>query len=118
MSSERTKKSISQGVQYYVWLIGQGYGCDYSIACNECLRALSADDLEQAKQEVAMIVDEYGEPEIEDAVIIHTDRLHIFDIDEHRNKAKEELRRQEESQRESIERKQFEQLKKKFEPDV
>jgi len=114
MSKEETKRAINKSCEFYVWLIGKGVGCDYSIACNESLRPLWAKDLEHAKQEVAVIVDEYAEPEIEDAVIIQASHLHVFEIDEHRAQVTERLQQKAQEEREAEERAEFDRLKAKF----
>ena len=112
MSKEETKRAINKSCMCYVWLIGKGEGCDYSIACNECLRPLWAKDLERAKEELAVIVYEYGE--IEDAVIIQASQLHVFDIDEHNAAAEAILQKRAKEERDAAEKDEFERLKAKF----
>lgn len=110
---DETKQELGSG-HFIVWLVGQGEGCDYFIACNERLRCLSANSLKEANEEVAEIIGEYGEPDIEDAVIIKAERYHIFDIDKYNEEQKENKRAEKEAEKEKGERKLYLKLKKKF----
>ena len=112
MSKEETKKAISESCRFYVWCVGVGEGCGYSIACNERLRPLWSKDLDRAKEEVGVIIDEY--PEIEDAVIIEAAHLHVFEIDEHNAKSAAEFQKTAQEERDVSEKAEFERLKAKF----
>ena len=106
--------SLDLNAKYYVFLIGIGCGCDYTIGCNIEFCSLSAQTLEDARKEVA---DEHvGEGGAhEDAIIIEASQVETFDVEGHVQNvmaAKDEDKRLADSKKE---RKEYERLKSKFE---
>ena len=44
---------------YYLYLVGVGQGCDYTIGCNTKLRRLDSANFENARKEAIRLLDEY-----------------------------------------------------------
>jgi hypothetical protein len=106
-------------MEYYkLYLVQAGEGCDYTIACGHKMYDLSATTLDDAKKEAETLITEefsHDERRLEEAVILEVTHIATLNLKElyadlHRaNKEKENMLL------ESIERKKYEELKKKFE---
>lgn len=55
---------------YYLYMRGAGAGCDFTIGCNQTLRKLNATNMDEVMREVPGIIQEYTDPEIDEAVVL------------------------------------------------
>ena len=106
-------------MEYYKLYLGQaGEGCDYTIACGHKMYDLSATTLEDAKQEAEKLITEefsLDDNRLEEAVILEVTHITELNLKELYADLYKENKKKEDMLLESIERKKYEELKKKFE---
>jgi hypothetical protein len=103
---------------FYVLLEGEGgrsSGCDYTIGCNLNYEQLDAVTWDDAKKEVAHMLEESSR--IEGAVILEVAKREAFDVDKWKSDQKAASQKEAETADEAARRKQYEKLKEEFEGD-
>ncbi len=107
-------KSAQSGHKYYVYMIGKGEGCDYTMGCNNKLYALPGETFSEALQAVSehMGYDEYA---VEDALIIEASKLVLFDVERYYADVEKKAQEADKQASEQAEKEQYERLKAKFE---
>lgn len=102
---------------FYVLLVGEGEGCDYTIGCNKTFRKLEASTWQTAREEVADICADCEEPSIAKATILAVTECQDFDIAtwkaDHRRRKEEEKKKEERARKKAM----LEQLKAELESE-
>ena len=103
---------------YKLYLIQAGEGCDYTIACGHKMYDLDATTLEDAKKEAeTLIAEEFSldENRLEEAAILEVTNIVELNLKNLYTNLDTANKKKEDTLLESIERKKYEELKKKFE---
>jgi len=103
---------------YKLYLIQAGEGCDYTIACGHKMYDLDATTLEDAKKEAEKLITEdfsHDDRKLEEAVILEVTNIVEVNLKELYADLYKANKKKEDALLESIERKKYEELKKKFE---
>ena len=111
-------------MRYYLYAVGKGYGCDYTIGCNLAMMPLDASTIEGAQAEAKRLLgeDHYADLEppgrdgfsIETASILCVAEEVAVPLEELRAKAQAEEEAWGKVEAEKEERTEYERLKAKF----
>lgn len=105
--------------KYYLYMVGPGEGCDYTIGCNSLLKPMKAQTYEEVLSETMAVMEYYGgftgrEPRIENAYIVEAANVHDLKVPELKkahNKVQANIVK---AKQEAEELAQYEKLKAKF----
>ena len=103
--------------KYKAHLCQHGEGCDYTIGCGHAVIDLKAQNIEDAKIELAdRIRDSYSsmETSLESAVIFEISDEFELNVTEYYKELERKRREEERAYREQKEREEFERLKQKY----
>ena len=104
-------------MKYIAHVVQNGEGCDYTIGCGLQVVQLSADNLEDAKQELKEIIKEqyFDDQELESAVIYEVSNAHDVDLDAIYNNMNDDAQSEEVERQRISDFEEYQRLKKKFE---
>lgn len=105
-------------MKYLILLEGHGGGCDYTIGCNKKWEFIEAGSIQDARDKVALILEDHGCEEgcsrIAKATIIEPASISDFKISGWEADKAKERRELQERELEKREKADFERLKEKF----
>lgn len=105
--------------KFYLHMKGPGYGCDYTIGCNNLLVPLKANNSDDAKDEASVILKDYGaywsrEPRVDTACLIEATNVLDMNVLITRKTIREAEQLAAKQKKEAEELKEFARLKAKF----
>ena len=107
-------------MKYIAHLVQKGEGCDYTIGCGLVVRELSADNMEDAREELKEIIKEeysYDEAYLEKATLYEVNEVVDVDVDAIYNEKAEDKKVEKEKEERIKDYEKFLELKKKFEDE-
>ncbi len=117
----RYKRELLPTVKFYLFMIGPGEGCDYTIGCNSRFVPLKAETLEEAQRETMEQLDYCGGlhldgdgPSVANAYIVEAAKVTDVGIPNLIHEKRMQREREKASKKEDAERAEFERLKAKF----
>ena len=107
-------------MKYIAHLVQKGEGCDYTIGCGLVVHELSADNMEDAKQELKELIKEdysYSEAYLEKATLYEVKEEVNIEVEKIYNEKEEEKLSKADKEQRIKDYEKFLELKKKFEDE-
>ena len=105
-------------MEYKAYLKQSGEGCDYTIGCAQLVINIEANNIEEAKHKLSLIIiDDYGqfdEVSLSSAELYEVNEVFKMPVEEIYAKNNELKRKNTEIEQEKLDAIEFERLKKKF----